>query len=66
MRNFNVVMATAGNVVIAEVDKMVEAGEIKPDDVHTQGIFVDQLIEVDRLPELLVLPKEGGGNDFDP
>ena len=59
MRNFNMVMASAGDVVIAEVDQLVPAGGIKPDDVHTPGIFVDQVIEIARLPKLLELPKEG-------
>jgi 3-oxoadipate CoA-transferase alpha subunit len=59
MRNFNMVMATAGKTVIAEVDRMVPAGDIAPDDVHTPGIFVDSLVEVNRLPQLLALPKDG-------
>lgn len=59
MRNFNMVMASAGDVVIAEVDQLVPAGGIKPDDVHTPGIFVDQVIEIARLAKLLELPKEG-------
>jgi acyl CoA:acetate/3-ketoacid CoA transferase alpha subunit len=59
MRNFNMVMASAGDKVFAEVDQLVPAGHIQPDNVHTPGIFVDHVIEVARLPKLLELPKEG-------
>jgi len=47
-RNFNSVMATAADYVIAEVEKMVELGEIPPDDVHTPGIFVDAIFQGQR------------------
>lgn len=59
MRNFNMVMATAGRRVIAEVDKLVEAGGIPPEQVHTPGIFVDAVVQAERHPRLLELPKEG-------
>jgi 3-oxoadipate CoA-transferase, alpha subunit len=59
MRNFNMVMATAGKQVIAEVDRMVRAGEIPPEQVHTPGIFVDAVVEIERHPRLLEIPKEG-------
>ena len=59
MRNFNMVMATAGNRVIAEVDRLVEAGGIPPEQVHTPGIFVDSVVQAERHPRLLELPKEG-------
>jgi 3-oxoacid CoA-transferase subunit A len=44
-RNFNAVMVTAADYVIAEVEKLVEVGEIPPDQVHTPGIFVDAIFE---------------------
>ncbi|HVC09478.1 MAG TPA: CoA transferase subunit A [Elusimicrobiota bacterium] len=44
-RNFNQVMATAAKVVIAEVEKLVEPGELEPDSVHTPGIFVDRIFQ---------------------
>ncbi len=47
-RNFNSVMATAADYVIAEVEEMVEVGEIPPDDVHTPGIFVDAIFQGQR------------------
>ena len=43
-RNFNPVMATAGNVTVAEVEQLVEPGEIEPDQIHTPGIFVQRLL----------------------
>ncbi len=43
-RNFNPMMATAGKVTIAEVEHLVEPGEIDPDDIHTPGIFVHRII----------------------
>jgi 3-oxoadipate CoA-transferase alpha subunit len=60
MRNFNMVMATAGRTVIVEVDELVAAGDIPPEQVHTPGIFVDRVVCVARHPKLLELPKEGG------
>lgn len=44
-RNFNLVMATAANVVIAEADHVVETGEIAPENVHTYGVFVDYVVD---------------------
>ncbi len=41
-RNFNPLMATAGKLVIAEVEKIVD--EIDPDEVMTPGIFVDMVV----------------------
>lgn len=43
-RNFNQDMAKAANFVIAEVEELVENGELNPDNVHTPGIFVDAVV----------------------
>jgi acetate CoA/acetoacetate CoA-transferase alpha subunit len=43
-RNFNPVMATAAKIVIAEVDEIVEIGDIDPEDVITPSIFVHYLV----------------------
>jgi 3-oxoacid CoA-transferase subunit A len=43
-RNFNPMVATAGKITVAEVEHLVEIGEIKPDDVHTPGIFVQRIV----------------------
>ncbi|HXE71151.1 MAG TPA: 3-oxoacid CoA-transferase subunit A, partial [Candidatus Nitrosotenuis sp.] len=47
-RNFNPVMATAADVVIAEVEELVEVGQLDPDTVVTPGIFVDMVIKGER------------------
>ncbi len=43
-RNFGPVMATAARVVVAEVDEIVDAGELDPEVVVTPGIYVDRLV----------------------
>src|SRR5690349_9655072 len=43
-RNFNPVMATAGKVTVAEVEHLVDPGEIDPDSIHTPGIFVQRIV----------------------
>ena len=43
-RNFNPVMATAGRATVAEVEHLVEPGEIDPDQIHTPGIFVQRIV----------------------
>ena len=45
-RNFNPMMATAAKITVAEVEHLVPAGEIDPDQIHTPGIFVKRIIEV--------------------
>ena len=47
-RNFNPVMATAGRVTVAEVEHLVEPGEIDPDHVVTPGIFVRHILQGER------------------
>jgi 3-oxoacid CoA-transferase subunit A len=43
-RNFNPVMATAGRVTVVEVEHLLDAGEIEPDQIHTPGIFVQRIV----------------------
>ncbi|HJW33379.1 MAG TPA: CoA transferase subunit A [Holophagaceae bacterium] len=43
-RNFNPMAATCGKVCIAEVEEIVEVGELDPDQVHTPGVYVQRLI----------------------
>jgi 3-oxoacid CoA-transferase subunit A len=45
-RNFNPVMATAGKVTVAEVEHLVEPGEIDPDEIITPGIFVQRIVHM--------------------
>ncbi len=42
-RNFNPMMATAGKITIAEVEELVEPGELDPNMIHTPGIYVDRI-----------------------
>ena len=44
-RNFNPMIATCGKVTVAEVEELVEPGQIDPDHVHTPGIYVDRIIK---------------------
>ncbi len=44
-RNFNPVMAMAGKITIAEVEHLVEPGELDPNFVHTPGVFVQRIFE---------------------
>jgi 3-oxoacid CoA-transferase subunit A len=43
-RNFNPMMATAGKVCVAEVEELVEVGELEEDAIHTPSIYVDRII----------------------
>jgi 3-oxoacid CoA-transferase subunit A len=45
-RNFNPPMATAGRVTVAEVEQLVQPGEINPDHIITPGIFVQRIVHV--------------------
>ncbi len=49
-RNFNPNVATAGKITVAEVEVLVETGELDPDDIHTPGIFVHRIV-VNATPE---------------
>jgi len=44
-RNFNPMIATCGQVCVAEVEQLVEVGELDPDHIHTPGIYVDRIIQ---------------------
>ena len=43
-RNFNPLMAMAGKITVAEVEELVPAGELSPNEIHTPGIFVQRII----------------------
>jgi len=45
-RNFNPLCAMAGRITIAEVEELVEPGELDPEQVHTPGVFVQRVVEV--------------------
>ncbi len=44
-RNFNPPIATAGKITIAEVEEIVEPGQLRPDEIHVPGIYVKRLIK---------------------
>jgi 3-oxoacid CoA-transferase subunit A len=48
-RNFNPMMATAAKVTVAEVEHLVEPGEIDPDHIITPGIFVKRIVKLDHV-----------------
>jgi len=48
-RNFNPLMATAGDTVIAEVEKIVDIGDLDPEHVHTPGAFVDHVVVIEKI-----------------
>ena len=56
-RNFNPSAAMPGRITVAEVDRLVEAGGIDPDDVHLPGIYVDRIVEL-SASEAADLPVE--------
>ena len=43
-RNFNPLVATCGEVTVAEVEELVEVGDLDPDEIHTPGIFVQRVV----------------------
>ena len=47
-RNFNPMIATCGRVTIAEVEELVEPGQLDPDHIHTPGIYVDRILQGER------------------
>jgi 3-oxoacid CoA-transferase subunit A len=65
-RNFNPNMATAGRITVAEVETLVEAGGLDPDQIHTPGIYVKRIIQgshYERLIEKRTLRARSGGAD---
>lgn len=44
-RNFNPMMAAAGKITVAEVEQIVQPGELEPNEIHTPGIYVQRLFE---------------------
>lgn len=60
-RNFNPLMAMAGKITVAEVEELVEPGELDPNQIHTPGIFVQRIFEgtnyEKRIEQRTVRPK---------
>jgi 3-oxoacid CoA-transferase subunit A len=61
-RNFNPMMATAAKVTLAEVEHLVEVGELDKDSIHTPGIFVDRIFQgavfEKRIERVTTRPRE--------
>ena len=51
-RNFNPLMAMAAERTIVEAERLVAPGQIAPEEVHTPGPFVDQVVELDEITEV--------------
>jgi 3-oxoacid CoA-transferase subunit A len=65
-RNFNPPMATAGRITVAEVETLVEVGELDPDQVHTPGIYVQRILvgsNYSRLIEKRTVRPRAGSSD---
>ncbi len=66
-RNFNPLAAMAGRVCIAEVEELVEPGELDPDQVHPPGVFVHRIVEVgtdvEKRIEKLTVRRSPDGTD---
>jgi len=64
-RNFNPMMATAGKATLAEVEELVEIGELDANDIHTPGIYVDRIFKgaafEKRIEQLTTRPREAAG-----
>lgn len=62
-RNFNPLCASAGRITIAEVEQLVEPGELPAEQIHTPGIFVQRIVEVGaagkRIEKRTVRPHQG-------
>jgi len=60
-RNFNPMMASAGKITIAEVEELVEPGELDPNEIHTPGIYVQRIFQGSdyekRIEQRTVRPK---------
>ena len=48
-RNLNPVMATAGKITVAEVEHLVNTGDINPDQIMTSGIYVHRIVKLDKV-----------------
>src|SRR5471032_2000382 len=60
-RNFNPMIATCGRVTVAEVEQLVEVGELDPDQVHTPGIFVDRIVQGAKYEKRIEFRTVSGG-----
>ena len=52
-RNFNPVAAMAGRITIAEVEELVDVGELDGDEIHTSGVFVQRVVQAASRPKAI-------------
>src|ERR1700760_3375864 len=60
-RNFNPMIATCGKVCVAEVEQLVEVGDLDPDQIHTPGIYVDRIIQGAKYEKRVEFRTVSGG-----
>ncbi|MGE7667744.1 CoA transferase subunit A [Ureibacillus composti] len=63
-RNFNPLAAAAGKITIAEVEEIVEVGELNPDEIHTPGVYIQRIVlgqNYEKRIERLTLQRAGEG-----
>ena len=60
-RNFNPMIATCGKITVAEVEQLVETGELDPDQIHTPGIYVDRIMQGGHYEKRIEFRTVAGG-----
>ncbi|HEX7813627.1 3-oxoacid CoA-transferase [Dyella sp.] len=61
-RNFNPMIATCGKTCVAEVEELVEIGELEPDQIHVPGIYVDRIIQGEKYEKRIEFRTIAGAN----
>jgi 3-oxoacid CoA-transferase len=61
-RNFNPMIATCGKVCVAEVEELVEVGELDPNQIHVPGIYVDRIIQGEKYEKRIEFRTIAGAN----
>jgi 3-oxoacid CoA-transferase len=61
-RNFNPMIATCGKVCVAEVEELVEVGELEPDQIHVPGIYVDRIVKGEKYEKRIEFRTVAGAN----
>jgi 3-oxoacid CoA-transferase len=61
-RNFNPMIATCGKVCVAEVEHLVEVGELDPNNIHVPGIYVDRIVQGEKYEKRIEFRTIAGAN----
>ncbi len=59
-RNFNPMIATAGKITVAEVEELVELGDLDPNEIHTPGVFVQRIFQAKQEKRIEFRTTQGG------